>query len=500
MGGLGRSALACRWIALLAPAASLGLALWAGVMNPGRGPWLAELDLPWVPQWGADFHLALDGVILILVLLTNFVSILAVLASWREIQERVGFFHFNLMWVTAAIAGSFMAVDLFLFYVLWEVLLVPLYFLIALWGHERRIYAAIKFFLFTQASGLLMLVGILGLYFLHHGATGVYTFDYRDLLGTPMSSAAAVWLFLAFFAAFAVKLPAVPLHTWLPDAHAQAPVAGSVILAGLVLKVGAYGMLRFAIPLFHEAAMRLSPVMMTVGVIGILYGAVLAFGQTDLKRLVAYTSISHMGFVLLGLFAWNALALQGVIVILVAHAVSTGALFILVGQIHERIGTHDMARMGGLWETAPAAGRGDAVFRARVARAAGAGQFRRGVHDAAGRLSGERPACRRRGAGAGGGGDLLAVDHPARFSRAVPGSLARPRRQCRRRQAAGRARPHAAGDVHRGRPDGGLARRGPVSQAAAEDRGTRFERPGASPARRVEAPAAARRDVGGADG
>jgi len=352
-----RSVAACRWISLLAPAASFGLALWAGAHGDAQRPWLVvDFPVPWIPDWGISFSLAMDGVSLVMVLLTDFLSVLAVAASWRGVQERVGFFHFNLMWVTAAITGGFLAMDLFLFYVLWEVMLVPLYFLIVLWGHERRIYAAIKFFIFTQASGLLMLVGILGLYFIHGRAAGVYTFDYRELLNTPMSSSAALWLFMAFFAAFAVKLPAVPVHTWLPDAHSEAPTAGSVILAGLVLKVGAYGLLRFAVPLFPGAAAALSPYIMTLAVIGILYGALLAFGQRDLKRLVAYTSVSHMGFVLLGIFAWNATALNGVVAVMVAHGVSTGALFILVGQLYERVHTHDMNRMGGLWETAPRLG------------------------------------------------------------------------------------------------------------------------------------------------
>jgi NADH-quinone oxidoreductase subunit M len=351
-----RSAAACRWISLLAPAASFLLALRTGVDGGAHGRWLAEFKVPWIPAWGVSFSLALDGLSLALVLLTNFVGVLAVAASWRGVQERIGFFHFNLMWATAAISGGFMAMDLFLFYVFWEVMLVPLYFLIVLWGHERRVYAAIKFFLFTQASGLLMLVGILGLYFIHGRATGVYTFEYRDLLNTPMSSSAALWLFLAFFAAFAVKLPAVPLHTWLPDAHSEAPTAGSVILAALVLKVGAYGLLRYAVPLFPYAADAFSPYAMTLGVIGILYGAWLAFAQPDLKRLVAYTSVSHMGFVLLGIFAGNAVALNGVAAVMVAHGISTGALFILAGQLYERMHTYDLNRMGGLWETAPRLG------------------------------------------------------------------------------------------------------------------------------------------------
>ena len=233
------------------------------------------------------------------------------LASWTEIQEAVGFFHLNLLWVLAGIAGVFLAMDLFLFYFAWELMLVPMYFLIAIWGHERRVYAAVKFFLFTQLSGLLMLIAILALYFAHHTATGIFTFEYADLLGTPLSPHAALWIMLGFFVAFAVKLPMFPLHTWLPDAHTEAPTAGSVVLAGLLLKTGAYGLLRFVMPLFPAAARAFAPVAMVLAVIGILYGAILAFAQTDLKRLVAYTSVSHLGFVLLGIFAWNKLALQG---------------------------------------------------------------------------------------------------------------------------------------------------------------------------------------------
>jgi NADH-quinone oxidoreductase subunit M len=231
-------------------------------------------------------------------------------------------------------------------------MLVPMYLIIGVWGHERRIYAAVKFFLFTQLSGLLMLAAIVGLYFVHGSATGTFSFDYTQLLGTP-ATALAMWLMLGFLIAFAVKLPVVPVHTWLPDAHTQAPTAGSVILAGLLLKTGAYGMLRFVVPLFPSAAHAFAPVAMALGVIGILYGAILAFAQTDLKRLVAYTSISHMGFVLLGIFAWNELALQGAVVVMLAHAISTGALFILVGTLQERLHTRDVNRMGGLWATLP---------------------------------------------------------------------------------------------------------------------------------------------------
>lgn len=348
-----------RWIALavLAIDLALVLALWAehyaAVSVTARGVWFADLDLPWIPPLGISFHLAIDGLSLLLILLTIGLGIMSVAASWTEISERVGFFHLNLLWTLAGVLGVFLALDLFLFFFFWELMLVPMYFLIALWGHERRVYAAIKFFLFTQGSGLLMFVAILALFFINYHQTGTPTFDYFALAHARLGPATEMWLMLGFFAAFAVKLPAVPLHTWLPDAHTEAPTAGSVILAGLLLKTGAYGLLRFAVPLFPAAAATFAPAAMALGVIGILYGAMLAFAQDDMKRLVAYTSISHLGFVLLGIYAWNALALQGVVMQMLAHGLSTGALFILVGALQERLHTRDMRRFGGLWASVP---------------------------------------------------------------------------------------------------------------------------------------------------
>jgi NADH-quinone oxidoreductase subunit M len=346
---------AARW----SPAASRGIGLCATIADfvLALVLWVrggsAAIDVPWLPEFGIHFHLAMDGLSLLLLLLTFFLGAVSVLASWSEITEAVGFFHLNLLWTLAGVVGVFVAADLFLFYFAWELMLVPMYFLIAIWGHENRVYAAVKFFIFTQLSSLLMLVAILSLYFLHHRATGVYTFGYADLLGTALPPGAAMWIMLGFFVAFAVKLPVVPLHTWLPDAHTEAPTAGSVILAGLLLKTGAYGMLRFVLPLFPASARAFAPVAMILGVVGILYGALMAFGQTDLKRLVAYTSVSHLGFVLLGIFADNELALQGAVVTMICHGISTGALFVIAGALQQRMHTRELGRMGGLWETMP---------------------------------------------------------------------------------------------------------------------------------------------------
>lgn len=347
----------CRVIALMSVALDLTLitSVWISqdvTLQPG-GPWIADTNLPWIPSFGVSFHLAIDGLSLLMLILTFFLGILAILLSWNEIQYRTGFFHFNLLWVLAGIAGVFMTMDLFLLYFFWEVMLIPMYFLIGIWGHANRQYAAYKFFLFTQASGLLMLLSILGLYFVHGNQTTVYTFDYFDLLTTSMSPDVARWLMLGFLAAFLVKLPVVPFHTWLPDAHSEAPTAGSFILAGLMLKTGAYGLIRFAVPLFPGPAIEFAPWCMLMGTVGIIYGAVQAFSQTDLKRLVAYTSVSHMGFVMLGVFAFNEMALQGVVLQMITHAVSTGALFVLAGALYERIHTRDITQMGGFWKRVP---------------------------------------------------------------------------------------------------------------------------------------------------
>jgi NADH-quinone oxidoreductase subunit M len=341
----------------------------------GDKDWLVDIKFNWIPAFGISLHFALDGLSLVMLILTFFLGIISVIISWKEISTRVGFFHFNLLLILAGITGVFLSLDLFLFYFFWELMLVPMYFLIGIWGHENRTAASNKFFLYTQASGLLMFIAIISLYFIHGNSTGEYTFDYLQLLGTTMPGPSAFLIMLGFLAAFLVKLPVVPLHNWLPDAHTEAPTAGSLILAALLLKTGAYGLLRFIIPMFPSESLRFAPVGMALGVVGILYGAKLAFAQTDLKRLVAYTSVSHMGFVILGVFSFNELAYQGVIVQMIAHGISTGALFVIVGQLYERIHTRDITRMGGLWEMAPVMGAVGLIFSMASLGLPGLGNF-----------------------------------------------------------------------------------------------------------------------------
>ena len=337
-----------RW-ASLAVLAAAGLYLLAVPVG-------AQETLAWIPRFGINVTLAMDGLSFALVALTLFLGVVAVVSSWTEIERNPGFFQFNLLWTLAGVVGVFTALDLFLFFVFWEVMLVPMYFLIAIWGHEERAYAAMKFFLFTQISGLLLLFAILTLVYAHYAASGDLTFAYADLLGADLHPTIAFWLMLGFFVAFVVKLPGVPFHTWLPDAHTQAPTAGSVILAGILLKTGAYGLLRFVVPLFPEAALDFRWPAMLLGAVSVIYGGYLAYSQSDFKRLVAYSSISHMGFVLLGAFAWNVVAVQGAIVQMVAHGFSTAALFMMAGALQQRLHTREMGRMGGLWQRAPRMG------------------------------------------------------------------------------------------------------------------------------------------------
>lgn len=351
-----------RAIAMLTMLLELALCLWLWstgdfqlAPHPGADPvWSLEFKQVWIERFGINLHLAMDGLSLLMILLTGLLGVLSVLCSWSEIQKHVGFFHLNLMWILGGVIGVFLALDLFLFFFFWEMMLVPMYFLIALWGHssaegKTRIYAATKFFIYTQASGLIMLVAILGLVLVNYSTSGVLTFDYSLLLKAELPAGVEYILMLGFFIAFAVKLPVVPLHSWLPDAHAQAPTAGSVDLAGILLKTAAYGLLRFALPLFPNASAEFAPIAMLLGLVGIFYGAFLAFAQTDIKRLVAYSSVSHMGFILIGIYSGSQQALQGVVIQMLAHGLSAAALFILCGQLYERLHTRDMREMGGLW-------------------------------------------------------------------------------------------------------------------------------------------------------
>ncbi len=346
-----------RWISLGALGVDLVLLIWIGAgcrtVEEEQGLWIISSNVQWIPQLGISLRFAMDGLSLVMALLTVILGMASVVCSWSEITERVAFFHFNLMATLTGILGVFLSLDLFLFYFFWELMLVPMYFLIAIWGHENRRYASIKFLLFTQAGGLLMLMGIVALYFIHGTATGNYTFDYFELLKVQPTGVIGLLIMLAFFAGFAVKLPAVPVHNWLPDAHTEAPTAGSVILAGLLLKTGAYGLIRFVLPLFASSAAAISWTACLIGVVGILYGGILAFAQSDMKRLVAYTSVSHMGFVLLGVFGRSEVAMYGAVLQMLCHGISTGALFILVGMVQERTGTRDMGQLGGLWSSAP---------------------------------------------------------------------------------------------------------------------------------------------------
>lgn len=343
----------CRWLALAVSWAVFVLAagLFAAFRAGGAG-WLLYQDHAWIARFGVRYTLGMDGISLLLVLLTGFLMLVAVLVSWR-IKRHAGFFFALLLMMEAGILGVFLALDLVLFYLFWELMLIPMFFLIGVWGHERRIYAAVKFFLFTLAGSLLMLLAIIGLHLLHTAQGGAPSFTLDVLRGTEIPAAFEPWLYAAFLLAFLVKVPLVPVHTWLPDAHTEAPTAGSVILAGLLLKTGVYGLIRFGFPLFPNAAAASLPWLALLALLGIFYAAWIAYLQPDAKRLVAYSSVAHMGFVVLGLAAWNQTALEGSILQMVNHGITTGALFALVGMIDERAHTRQIAELGGLWGRVP---------------------------------------------------------------------------------------------------------------------------------------------------
>ncbi len=311
-------------------------------------------DWWWVQSYGISYKLGIDGISLLLVLLTTFLTILCILCSWTAITFRVKEFMVSFLFLETGMIGALVSLDLILFYVFWEVMLIPMYLLIGVWGDpKRRIYAAIKFFLFTMAGSVLMLVAILTLYFLNQRITGVSTFDVQELYKLGLPAGTQYWLFAAFALAFAIKVPMFPFHTWLPDAHTEAPTAGSVILAGVLLKMGTYGFIRFAIPLFPNAAFDLMPLVSVLAIIGIIYGALVSMMQPDLKRLVAFSSVSHLGYVMLGMFAFNIQGVQGSIYQMLNHGISTGSLFLIVGMVYERRHTRMIADFGGLSKVMP---------------------------------------------------------------------------------------------------------------------------------------------------
>ena len=321
--------------------------------RPGEPGWQFAEQIQWLPSLGATYHLGADGVSVLLGLLTTVLTPIVVIGAFRAVEKREREFYALLLALEAGMLGTFFAVDLLLFYVFWEAMLIPMYLLIGVWGGPRRIYAALKFFLYTMAGSVLMLVAILWLYFHNRAVTGVPTFDLEAFYALPLEPAQQTWLFLAFALAFAIKVPMFPLHTWLPDAHVEAPTAGSVILAAVLLKMGTFGYVRFAMPLFPSASAHFTPWIVGLALVGIIYGALVAMVQPDLKKLVAYSSVSHLGFCMLGLYALNAQGLAGGMMTMLNHGVSTGALFLLVGIVYERRHTRMIADFGGLWKPMP---------------------------------------------------------------------------------------------------------------------------------------------------
>ncbi|MBI4885559.1 MAG: NADH-quinone oxidoreductase subunit M [Acidobacteria bacterium] len=350
----GRRDALVRWLSLAVTLATFAVTLVIWARFDAASPEFQFVERhAWIPAFGIDYFIGIDGISLLLVVLTAFLSPIALLSSWGSIERKVKEFSIFMLALEAAMIGVFVSLDLFLFYVFWDAMLVPMYFLIGIWGYDQRIYAAVKFMLYTMAGSVLMLVAILGLAYLHSAATGTYSFDLLKLYTLDIAPQTQMWFFLAFTVAFAIKVPLFPFHTWLPDAHVQAPTAGSVILAGVLLKMGTYGLLRFSFPLFPEAAAYFAPGLALLAVIGIVYGALVAMVQPDMKKLVAYSSVSHLGFVVLGICAMNMQGVQGALYQMLAHGVSTGGLFLLVGMLSDRRHTRLISEFGGLKAVMP---------------------------------------------------------------------------------------------------------------------------------------------------
>jgi NADH-quinone oxidoreductase subunit M len=346
---------AIRWIANIFGMLGfvISLPLWFRYQPFGE-PWQFVEHADWIPSIGASYYLGVDGFSVLLILLTTLMGAIAILSSWTAITERLKEYYIFLLVLQTGMIGAFVSLDFLLFFLFWELMLVPMYFLIGIWGGGRRLYSAIKFFLYTLVGSVVMLLGILALYFIYHAATGEpYTFDVTKFQQMDVPGTAQKWIFLAFFLGFAVKVPMFPLHTWLPDAHTDAPTAGSVILAAVMLKMGTYGFIRFSLPILPQASHDFVPMMAALSIIGIVYGALVALAQSDWKRLVAYSSVSHMAMVMLGMFALTPVGLTGSIVQQLNHGISTGALFLIVGVVYERRHTREISEYGGLSKVMP---------------------------------------------------------------------------------------------------------------------------------------------------
>ena len=345
---------AIKWIANLVTFVGflISIPLWFWY-NPQSADFQFVERLPWIPSVGAEYFLGIDGFSMLLILLTTMMGFIAMLSSWTAISERVKEYYIFLLLLQTGMLGAFMSLDFLLFFLFWEVMLVPMYFLIGIWGSANRLYSAIKFFLYTLVGSVVMLLGILALYFYNHSVSGVYTFDVTVFHKLNLPYDLQWWIFLAFFLGFAIKVPMFPFHTWLPDAHTDAPTAGSVILAAVLLKMGTYGFIRFSLPILPEATRHFVPMMVLLSIIGIVYGALVALAQKDWKRLVAYSSVSHMAMVMLGIFALNPVGLTGGIIQQLNHGISTGALFLLVGVVYERRHTREISEYGGLSKVMP---------------------------------------------------------------------------------------------------------------------------------------------------